>query len=69
MHAISAFQRQQSIAGGLAFWMANTSELLNFFKQDKDLSRLTQQSQLDLSHLVHKAYRYSDKCSGILYPN
>lgn len=52
------FQRQQTIAGALAFWMANSSELLNFLKQDRDLSPLTQQSQLDLSHLVHKAYRY-----------
>lgn len=49
---------QQAIAGALAFWMANSSELLNFLKHDKDLSSLTQQSQLDLSHLVHKAYRY-----------
>ncbi|XP_051942619.1 afadin-like [Hippocampus zosterae] len=51
-------QRQQDIAGALAFWMANASELLNFFKHDKDLSGLTRQSQLDLSHLVHKAYSH-----------
>lgn len=51
------FQRQQTIGGALAFWMANSSELLNFLKHDQDLSPLTQQSQLDLSHLVHKAYR------------
>ncbi|KAM8736243.1 afadin isoform 2-T2 [Acanthopagrus schlegelii] len=49
-------QRQQAIAGALAFWMANSSELLNFLKHDKHLSPLTQQCQLDLSHLVHKAY-------------
>lgn len=55
--AIFALQRQQAIAGALAFWMANSSELLNFLKHDKDLSPLTQQSQLDLSHLVHNAYR------------
>ncbi|XP_054651752.1 afadin isoform X7 [Dunckerocampus dactyliophorus] len=51
-------QRQQGIAGALAFWMANTSELLNFFQNDKDLSGLTRQSQLDLSLLVHEAYRW-----------
>uniref|UniRef100_A0A8C1ZIC5 Afadin n=1 Tax=Cyprinus carpio TaxID=7962 RepID=A0A8C1ZIC5_CYPCA len=31
-------QKQKNIAGALAFWMANASELLNFIKQDKDLS-------------------------------
>lgn len=54
---VFALQKQQTTAGALAFWMANVSELLNFFKNDKDLSPLTQLSQLDLSHLVHKAYR------------
>ncbi|KAM8916829.1 afadin isoform 2-T2 [Spinachia spinachia] len=49
-------ERQQAIAGALAFWMANSSELLNFLKQDRDLSVFTRQSQLDLSHLVRKAY-------------
>ncbi|XP_044231429.1 afadin [Thunnus albacares] len=57
-----AFQRQQAIAGALAFWMANSSELLNFLKHDKDLGPLTQQSQLDLSHLVHKAYSCLIQC-------
>lgn len=56
--AIFALQRQKAIAGALAFWMANSSELLNFLKHDKNLSPLTQQSQQDLSHLVHSAYRY-----------
>ncbi|XP_068436318.1 afadin [Clinocottus analis] len=55
-------QRQQAIAGALAFWMANSSELLNFLKHDKDLSPLTRQSQLDLSHLVHKAYSCLLQC-------
>ncbi|KAM8834302.1 afadin [Synchiropus picturatus] len=50
-------RRQQSMAGALAFWLANTSELLNFLKHDTHLSRWTQQSQLDLSRSVHKAYR------------
>ncbi|XP_069573808.1 afadin-like [Brachyistius frenatus] len=55
-------QRQQTIAGALAFWMANSSELLNFLKHDKDLSPLTCQSQLDLSHLVHEAYSHLLQC-------
>lgn len=56
-----ASQGQQAIAGTLAFWMANASELLNFLKHDNDLSPLTRQSQLDLSHLVHSAYRYAGR--------
>ncbi|XP_069391951.1 afadin isoform X2 [Paralichthys olivaceus] len=55
-------QRQQTIAGALAFWMANSSELLNFFKHDKDLCPLTRQSQLDLSHLVHRAHSCLLQC-------
>ncbi|XP_034431340.1 afadin isoform X1 [Hippoglossus hippoglossus] len=55
-------QRQQTIAGALAFWMANSSELLNFIKHDKDLCPLTQQSQLDLAHLVHRAYSCLLQC-------
>lgn len=54
---VDLVQRQRSIAGSLAFWMANSSELLNFLKRDRELSPLTQQSQLDLSNLVHKAYK------------
>lgn len=54
---IFAWQGQQAIAGALAFWMANSSELLHFLKRDKDLSPLTRRSQLDLTHLVHSAYR------------
>ncbi|XP_072222021.1 afadin [Leuresthes tenuis] len=55
-------QRQRTIAGALAFWMANSSELLNFLKHDKDLSLLTLQSQQDLSHQVHKAYSLLLQC-------
>ncbi|XP_037833875.1 afadin [Kryptolebias marmoratus] len=58
----NVIQRQQTIAGALAFWMANSSELLNFLKHDEDLRPLTQQSQLDLSHLVQKAYSLLLRC-------
>lgn len=57
--SIFAVQDQQAIAGALAFWMANSSELLNFLKQDRELSLLTRRSQLDLTQLVHGAYRYA----------
>ncbi|XP_014887166.1 afadin isoform X1 [Poecilia latipinna] len=55
-------QRHQAITGVLAFWLANSSELLNFLKNDKDLGRLTKQSQLDLSHQVHNAYSFLLRC-------
>ncbi|XP_047467284.1 afadin-like [Mugil cephalus] len=58
----TVIERQKTIAGALAFWMSNSSELLNFLKNDRDLSPLTQQSQLNLSHLVHRAYSYLLQC-------
>ncbi|KAM6912204.1 afadin [Xenentodon cancila] len=59
---VKVIQRQRAIAGALAFWMANSSELLNFLKHDKDLGPLTRQSQLDLSRQVHKAYSLLLQC-------
>ena len=50
-------QKQKNIAGALAFWMANASELLNFIKQDRDLSRLTLDAQDVLAHLVQMAFK------------
>lgn len=54
---IGVFQKQKNIAGALAFWMANASELLNFIKQDKDLSRITLDAQDVLAHLVQMAFK------------
>uniref|UniRef100_A0A668W5P1 Afadin, adherens junction formation factor a n=1 Tax=Oreochromis aureus TaxID=47969 RepID=A0A668W5P1_OREAU len=50
-------QKQKNIAGALAFWMANASELLNFIKQDRDLSRITLDAQDILAHLVQMAFK------------
>ena len=50
-------QTQKNIAGALAFWMANASELLNFVKQDRDLSRITLDAQDVLAHLVQMAFK------------
>lgn len=50
-------QKQKNIAGALAFWMANASELLNFIKQDRDLSRITLDAQDVLAHLVQMAFK------------
>ncbi|XP_066553588.1 afadin isoform X15 [Amia ocellicauda] len=55
-------QKQKNIAGALAFWMANASELLNFIKQDKDLSRVTLDAQDVLAHLVQMAFKYLVHC-------
>ncbi|XP_062293726.1 afadin [Scomber scombrus] len=55
-------QKQKNIAGALAFWMANASELLNFIKQDRDLSRVTLDAQDLLAHLVQMAFKYLVHC-------
>lgn len=54
-------QKQKNIAGALAFWMANASELLNFIKQDRDLSRITLDAQDVLAHLVQMAFKYGTR--------
>ncbi|KAF4101904.1 afadin [Onychostoma macrolepis] len=51
-------QKQRNIAVALAFWMANTSELLNFIRRDRDLCPITLQAQNTLSQLVQQAFRY-----------
>ncbi|XP_053317193.1 afadin isoform X16 [Spea bombifrons] len=58
----SVIQKQKNIAGALAFWMANASELLNFIKQDRDLSRITLDAQDVLAHLVQMAFKYLVHC-------
>ncbi|XP_075893933.1 afadin isoform X21 [Nelusetta ayraudi] len=55
-------QKQKNIAGALAFWMANASELLNFVKQDRDLNRVTLDAQDILAHLVQMAFKYLVHC-------
>nr|KAF6461331.1 afadin, adherens junction formation factor [Molossus molossus] len=55
-------QKQKNIAGALAFWMANASELLNFIKQDRDLSRVTLDAQDVLAHLVQMAFKHLVHC-------
>ena len=50
-------QKQHTMAGALSFWLANTSELLNFLQQDGDMGPLSGHTQQQLSHLVHTAYK------------
>lgn len=54
---VGTLQKQKNIAGALAFWMANASELLNFIKQDRDLNRITLDAQDILAHLVQMAFK------------
>ncbi|XP_016089321.1 afadin [Sinocyclocheilus grahami] len=51
-------QKQRNIAVALAFWMANTSELLNFIRRDRDLCPITLQAQNTLTQLVQQGFRY-----------
>ncbi|XP_068194682.1 afadin-like isoform X2 [Antennarius striatus] len=53
---------QDAGVGALTFWMANSSELLNFLKHDHDLCPLTQHAQLNLSQLVQKTYSSLSQC-------
>lgn len=57
MAVVDTLQKQKNIAGALAFWMANASELLNFIKQDRDLNRITLDAQDILAHLVQMAFK------------
>uniref|UniRef100_A0A667YMR6 Afadin n=1 Tax=Myripristis murdjan TaxID=586833 RepID=A0A667YMR6_9TELE len=62
MEGVIQVSKQKNIAGALAFWMANASELLNFIKQDRDLSRVTLDAQDILAHLVQMAFKYLVHC-------
>lgn len=65
---IGTTQKQKNIAGALAFWMANASELLNFIKQDRDLNRVTLDAQDILAHLVQMAFKSVCLCYQELFP-
>ena len=44
--------------GFLAFWMANSSELLNFLRQDRHLAKETEDTQEELAQTVQLAFKY-----------
>ena len=44
--------------GFLAFWMANSSELLNFLRQDRHLAKETEDTQEELAQTVQMAFKY-----------
>ncbi len=44
--------------GYLSYWLANTSELVHFLKQDRDLSNLSSEIQLRLIEHIQHAFSY-----------
>lgn len=44
--------------GYLAYWIANTSELLYFIKQDRDISKISHDLQDRLAECVQRLFRY-----------
>jgi afadin len=49
-------------AGGLSFWMANASELLNFFKVDQDISQFSQDARDVLAESVQESFSRLVSC-------
>ncbi|CAK8687921.1 unnamed protein product [Clavelina lepadiformis] len=55
-------QMNSSSVNELSFWMANTSELLNFFRQDRDLCMVTMETQESFAKTVQLAFRHLVQC-------
>ncbi|XP_071956570.1 afadin-like isoform X2 [Antedon mediterranea] len=51
-----------NVAGLLAFWLANSSEILNFVRHDKDMGGLSQDAQDILSGAVQESFKLLVKC-------
>jgi afadin len=52
------FQECQKHAGYLAYWLANTSELVFFLKHDRDLLKISSDIQIHLIKSIQKSYYY-----------
>ena len=46
----------------LAFWLANTTELLHFFQQDPQLKHFANDFETSLSQIIHLAYKHFVTC-------
>lgn len=55
-------QMSQNNAGTLAFWMANSSELLNFLFRDRQLNIQTLEVREQLADCVQMAFNYLVRC-------
>ncbi|XP_053396807.1 afadin-like isoform X3 [Mercenaria mercenaria] len=57
-----AIQDNRDNPATLAFWMANASEILHFFKQDHDIHLFSQDSQEMLAEAVQMAFHHLVRC-------
>jgi afadin len=48
----------QDHVGYLSYWLANTSELVHFLKQDRDLSKISSDIQFRLIQHIHQSFSY-----------
>ena len=55
-------QEARNTTSTLAFWMANTSELLHFLKQDPDVSLLAYEYETHLTNIVQSCFKYFFLC-------
>lgn len=58
----STVEENSQLPGSLAFWMANSSELLHFLKQDVHISPQLNESQQVLAQSVQMAFRHLVQC-------
>lgn len=56
------FQSHRDNPAALAFWMANSSEILHFFKQDHDIHPFSQDAQEMLAESVQMAFHHLNRC-------
>lgn len=58
MYLYKLFQNKQSDSRALAYWMANSSELLHFLKSDRHMSAFSIEAQDTLAEGVHAAFTH-----------
>ncbi|XP_019848684.1 PREDICTED: uncharacterized protein LOC105316712 [Amphimedon queenslandica] len=57
-----AVKESKNIAGPLAFWLSNTSELLHFLRRDYQLYMYAQEYENMLTSIIHMAYKHFTEC-------
>lgn len=61
-HNVFLLQEHHNNPTALAFWMANASEVLHFFKQDADIQVYSSDSQELLAEAVQMAFHHLVRC-------
>lgn len=56
------FQENRDNPAALAFWMANASEILHFFKQDHDVHPFSRDAQEMLAEAVQISFHHLVQC-------